>query len=76
MIILQYSNSFTPYTSYFDKNSLNICSWNHNAVASTMQKDDAKMEMKRSAKACVLKLFSTSLNTPHQIILDVKFKWN
>lgn len=30
---------FTPWTTYLEQTSLNICRWNHNAMESTKQKD-------------------------------------
>jgi len=61
MFIPQYNINFTHQTSYFQQISLNICSWNYHAMASTKQKDDVTIQMKRCAKACVLVLYSASL---------------
>lgn len=48
--------TFKTQTSYFRQISLNICCWNHKAMASTKQKDDDIMQLKRYATRTVLGL--------------------
>lgn len=62
MFILQYNIKFTPQTSYFWQILLNICCWNHNAMASTKQKDEVTTQVKGCANTCILEVYSASLS--------------
>lgn len=64
MLILQYDINFKPQTTYFRHISLYICGWNNNAMASSKQKDNVTVQMKSGTKACLLELYSASLNPP------------
>lgn len=67
IFILQFNIHFTQQTSYFQQISQNICSWNYQVMASTKQKGDVTIQIKR----CILDLYSASVILPTCLLIPL-----